>query len=89
MELKKSHREEQKGALLWKMGQSQIGTIRELRTFRDTYLDKTRLLLMADAWLKLAERNAELPKRRSRQFGEHPLVREVSEAIKPNRSRLK
>jgi hypothetical protein len=39
-----------------------------------TNADKMRLLLMAEAWLDLAERTARLPKR---SVGDHPLVRQV------------
>jgi hypothetical protein len=35
---------------------------------------KMRLLLMAEAWLDLAERTARLPKH---SVGDHPLVRQV------------
>jgi len=36
--------------------------------------DKTRLLLMAEAWLDLADRTAALIKSPLRRFVEHPLV---------------
>jgi hypothetical protein len=37
--------------------------------------DKTRLLLLAEAWLDLAERTACLPKRS--RLGEHALVQKI------------
>ena len=55
----------------------------EYRQFATTSLElaektsnahKMRLLLMAEAWLDLAERTARLPKR---SVGDHPLVRQV------------
>jgi hypothetical protein len=39
------------------------------------HTDKTRLLLMAEAWLDLADRTAALIKNPLRRFVEHPLVR--------------
>jgi len=37
--------------------------------------DKTRLFLMAEAWLDLADRTARLVRRPIRGIAEHPLVR--------------
>jgi hypothetical protein len=38
-------------------------------------IDKTRLLIMAEAWLDLADRAAALIESPLRRFVEHPLVR--------------
>jgi hypothetical protein len=39
--------------------------------------DKTRRLVMAEAWHELAERSAQTTKRHIRRVGDHPLVRRV------------
>lgn len=61
-----------------------MGKIDEYRSFAAACLDlaraaadraeKARLLLMAEAWLDLADRTATLIKRPFREFAEHPLV---------------
>jgi hypothetical protein len=43
---------------------------------KSTSADKGRLLRLAEKWLDLADR-AHRPRRSSRQFGEHPLVKKT------------
>jgi hypothetical protein len=38
---------------------------------------KARRLVMAEAWLELADRTGQIPKRQMRRFGDHPLVRRM------------
>ncbi len=62
-----------------------MGKVDDYRGFAATCLDlangttdcgdKTRLLIMAEAWLDLADRTAWLGKRPLRKLAEHPLVR--------------
>jgi hypothetical protein len=42
-----------------------------------TFADKTRLLTMAEAWLNLADRVAQLAKHPVRKIVDHPLVRKT------------
>jgi hypothetical protein len=46
--------------------------------------DKTRLFLMAEAWLNLADRTARLVKRPIRGIAEHPLVRRTLGPARPD-----
>jgi hypothetical protein len=39
--------------------------------------DRTRRLVMAEAWHELAERTAHTTKRNARKVGDHPLVRQM------------
>jgi hypothetical protein len=62
-----------------------VGKIEDYRGFAAACLDlakgtldrgdKTRLLVMAEAWLNLADRAAGLVRRPVRRLAEHPLVR--------------
>jgi hypothetical protein len=42
---------------------------------RNDFADKTRLLVMAEAWLNLADRATSVAKTRPRRAFEHPLIR--------------
>ena len=42
-----------------------------------TFAEKTRLLAMAEAWLNLADRVAQLAKHPVRKIADHPLVRKT------------
>jgi hypothetical protein len=46
-------------------------------------INKTRLLLMAEAWLDLADRTAALIRRPVRKLAEHPLVRRTLGPTQP------